>query len=79
MDEAKITNISDLKNSIGTFETNAKTLMEEKQLLNHRVNKLTNVNEELKIKFSGLLDQFQLYVTAEETKKATDDAEQKQE
>ena len=30
MDEAKITNISDLKNSIGTFETNAKTLMEEK-------------------------------------------------
>ena len=46
----------------------AQTLMEEKRYLVDKVGDLSKVNDDLKRKFSALLDQFQEYVTMQENK-----------
>lgn len=43
-------------------------MMEEKKTLTERVTELSITNDDLKRKFSSLLDQFQEYVTLQETK-----------
>ena len=65
-EETKTNAMRDLKTSFESFDAHTKTLLEEKELLNHRVNRLTANNEDLKSKFSTLLEQFQKYVSTAE-------------
>ena len=46
----------------------SETMDEQKKFLNERVNELSKENDNLKQKFSALLDQFQEYVTMQESK-----------
>ena len=78
MESSQTTEVSDLKNSCTSLEVHAKTLQEEKQYLSQRVTELSRTNDDLKRKFSALLDQFQEYVTMQETKQADDEEKQKQ-
>ena len=55
-EDTKTQAMVELKTSFESFEAHTKTLIEEKELLNHRVSRLTSNNEELKQKFSTLLD-----------------------
>ena len=71
------TEISDLKNSCTSLSVHAQTLMEEKRYLVDKVGDLSKVNDDLKRKFSALLDQFQEYVTMQENKQADDEQKQK--
>lgn len=41
-------------------------MLKEKNLLIEKVNELSKINDDLKRKFSALLDQFQEYVTLQE-------------
>ena len=63
MEDSQTSHMSDFKASFESFESHTKLLLEEKELLNHRVSVLTRTNEELKMKFSALLDHFQKYVS----------------
>ena len=47
--------------------------MEEKRYLTDKVGELSKINDDLKRKFSALLDQFQEYVTVQENKQADDE------
>lgn len=58
MENAQTTEVSDLKNSCTSLEVHAKTLLEEKNYLSEKVTELSKVNDDLKRKFSALLDQF---------------------
>jgi len=73
MENAQTTEVSDLKNSCTSLEVHAKTLLEEKNYLSEKVTGLSKVNDDLKRKFSALLDQFQEYVTIQESKQASDE------
>jgi len=68
MENAETTEVADLKNSCVSLEVHAKTLMDEKHYLGEKVTELSKTNDDLKRKFSVLLDQFQEYVTTQETK-----------
>ena len=46
--------------------------------MSDKVNELSKVNDDLKRKFSALLDQFQEYVTEQEAKHAQEEDRQKQ-
>lgn len=48
--------VSDLKSSCTSLEVHSKTLLDENKNLSTRLEKLSNVNDELKSKFSDLLD-----------------------
>ena len=51
-----------------SLEVHAKTLKDEKQKLGTQVVELSKINDDLKRKFSTLLDQFQEYVSVAEQK-----------
>ena len=53
-------------------------MMEEKRYLTQKVSDLSKTNDDLKKKFSALLDQFQEYVTLQESTKASEEEKQKQ-
>ena len=78
MEDSQTSHMSDFKTSFESFESHTKLLLEEKELLNHRVSVLTRTNEELKTKFSALLDHFQKYVSFAEQQKAKEDLENTQ-
>lgn len=50
--------MSDLQQSCQSLEVHAKTMMKEKNYLTEKVSELSKVNDDLKRKFSSLLDQF---------------------
>ena len=52
-----------LQDSCRSLETHAQTIMTEKNVLSERLRELGKTNDDLKRKFSALLDQFQEYVT----------------
>ena len=54
--------------SAESLEVHAKTLKDEKQKLGTQVVELSKINDDLKRKFSTLLDQFQEYVSVAEQK-----------
>ena len=58
MENAQTTEVADLKNSCTSLEVHSKTLLEEKTYLSQRVTELSRTNDDLKRKFSALLDQF---------------------
>ena len=58
LESGQTTEVSDLKNSCTSLDVHAKTLLEEKMYLNQRVTELSRTNDDLKRKFSALLDQF---------------------
>jgi len=58
METQQSTEVSDLKNSCTSLEVHGKTLKEEKLYLGQRVTELSRTNDDLKRKFSALLDQF---------------------
>ena len=49
---------------------------EQKKVLGDQVQELTKQNDSLKAKFSALLDQFQEYVTMQESKKVDEQEKQ---
>ena len=53
-------------------------MMKEKTYLSEKVTELSKINDDLKRKFSALLDQFQEYVTLQEQNKVTEEDKQKQ-
>ena len=53
-------------------------MLSEKKILGEQMSELTKQNDSLKAKFSSLLDQFQEYVTLQESKQASDQETQKQ-
>ena len=58
IENTQSTEVADLKNSCTSLEVHSKTLMEEKTYLSQRVTELSRRNDDLKRKFSALLDQF---------------------
>ena len=58
MENSQSTEVCDLKNSCTSLEIHAKTLTEEKNHLSEKVTDLGKTNDDLKRKFSALLDQF---------------------
>ena len=77
IENAQNNEVSNLQNSSDALKVHSKTLLEEKKYLNEKVTELSIINDDLKRKFSALLDQFQEYVTMQETKKATEEEKQK--
>ena len=63
IENGQTSEVSDLQNSCQSLEVHAQTLMKEKTFLSEKVSELSKVNDDLKRKFSALLDQFQEYVT----------------
>ena len=63
MEDSASTEVSDLKTSCQSLEVHTKTMLEEKKYFSDKVTELSVVNDDLKRKFSALLDQFQEYVT----------------
>ena len=53
-------------------------MMKEKTYLAEKVTELSKINDDLKRKFSSLLDQFQEYVTLQEQNKVTEEDKAKQ-
>ena len=78
IENGQTTEVSDLQNSCQSLEVHAETMMKEKTYLNEKVSELSKVNDDLKRKFSALLDQFQEYVTLQEQNKVTEEDKQKQ-
>lgn len=70
--------MSDLKTSCESLQVHSHTLMEEKKYLSEKVTELSRTNDDLKRKFSALLDQFQEYVTMQESKQEEEQEKQKQ-
>lgn len=66
MEESASTEVSDLKTSCQSLEVHTQTMQEEKKYLTEKVTELSIVNDDLKRKFSALLDQFQEYVTMQD-------------
>jgi hypothetical protein len=60
------------------LEKHTQTLDGQKKILEGRLTELSKDNDTLKQKFSGLLDQFQEYVTFQESKLMSDQEKQKQ-
>ena len=58
IENTQTTEVADLKNSCTSLEVHSKTLIEEKNYLSSRVTELSRTNDDLKRKFSALLDQF---------------------
>ena len=58
----------ELKTTCESMKVHSETMDEQKKFLNERVNELSKENDNLKQKFSALLDQFQEYVTMQESK-----------
>lgn len=77
MELTKTNEASDLQVTCDSLQVHAKTMMEEKKHLTERVTELSIINDDLKRKFSSLLDQFQEYVTMQETKQASDEENKK--
>ena len=55
-EDARTTEITDLQTSCNSLEVHARTLHEEKNYLSNKVNELSKINDDLKRKFSALLD-----------------------
>ena len=77
IENGQTTEVSDLRDSCQSLEVHAQTMMKEKTYLTEKVNDLSKVNDDLKRKFSALLDQFQEYVTLQEQNKVTEEDKQK--
>lgn len=58
MEMTQNSEVSDLQMTCNSLEVHAKTMMEEKKNLSERVTELSIINDDLKRKFSSLLDQF---------------------
>lgn len=59
------------------MKVHSETMDEQKKYLNERVSELSKENDNLKQKFSALLDQFQEYVTMQESKQVSEQEKQK--
>ena len=78
IENGQTTEVRDLQNSCQSLEVHAETMMKEKTYLSEKVTELSKINDDLKRKFSALLDQFQEYVTLQEQNKVTEEDKQKQ-
>ena len=78
MENGQTTEVGDLQTSCQSLEVHAQTMMKEKNYLSEKVTELSKINDDLKRKFSALLDQFQEYVTLQEQTKVTEEDKQKQ-
>ena len=58
MENARTTEVGDLQTSCDALTVHTKTMQEEKKYLTERVTDLSAINDDLKRKFSALLDQF---------------------
>jgi hypothetical protein len=63
MENAQTNEVSDLQVTCEALEVHTKTMLDEKKYLTEKVTELSIINDDLKRKFSALLDQFQEYVT----------------
>ena len=63
LENASTTEVTDLQSLCTSLETHTRTLIEEKNALVEELKEISNVNNDLKRKFSSLLDSFQEYVT----------------
>lgn len=78
IENGQTTEVSDLQASCQSLEVHAQTMIKEKTYLAEKVTELSKVNDDLKRKFSSLLDQFQEYVTLQEQNKVTEEDKAKQ-
>lgn len=67
----------ELKTTCESMKVHSETMDEQKKYLNERVSELSKENDNLKQKFSALLDQFQEYVTMQESKQVSEQEKQK--
>ena len=67
----------ELKTPCESMKVHSETMDEQKKYLNERVSELSKENDNLKQKFSALLDQFQEYVTMQESKQVSEQEKQK--
>lgn len=66
-DSSHETQLSELRTTCESLHVHSTTMMDQKKLLAEQVGDLTKQNDTLKVKFSELLDQFQEYVTMQES------------
>lgn len=69
--------VTELNTTCDSLRVHAQTMDGQRKELSERIVKLNSDNDSLKQKFSSLLDQFQEYVTSQETKQAEDQENQK--
>ena len=69
--------VTELNTTCDSLRVHAQTMDDQRKELSERIVKLNSDNDSLKSKFSSLLDQFQEYVTSQETKQAEDQENQK--
>lgn len=77
LEEESESRVTELNTTCDSLRVHAETMDTQRKELSDRIVKLNSDNDSLKQKFSALLDQFQEYVTSQETKQAEDQENQK--
>ena len=77
MEHVQSKEVTQLQESCHSLEIHAQSMMTDKNHLEDKVRELSKINDDLKRKFSALLDQFQEYVTTQENRHANEEEKQK--
>ena len=78
LEQSNESDVSRLSSNCDSLQKHATNLDSHKKTLETKLSELSKDNDTLKQKFSSLLDQFQEYVTLQESKQVSDQEKQKQ-